>query len=415
MDVKIELPPTETQVTPEVAVEPQHIHRWDDSGCMKKGILTISGTHHICLIKDRILCCFLPQHLDDCKRAIFLDGCVVELGATVTTTLGAMTTAFKRFSGRSQPVKPESTCDFTLTKEGWSTVYTATTPEERDEWVNAIKKSQESAKKFNFRVSGIMSLDIVEGKHLAVKDAGRPTLSGWKEGKSDPFAIAFLENQQEQTQIIYENLDPVWNAHFNFFVQRQNSILVVQVYDYDFGTSNDFMGQVLIPLSSLPDNELVDMWFPVLPSKNDVVKGLIHLKIKYHFSKDLSSDLNPIFGYPLQDLAETGATCVGGLPTFFLEGIRFLEEKAMDEEGLFRISGNHTDIMTIKQNINKGMSVDFYNDTKFQDPHLVAALLKAYVRELPEPIFTFDNFPAIVALAGQTGNVDFKIVNIKYY
>ncbi|KAL3223408.1 hypothetical protein MRX96_027580 [Rhipicephalus microplus] len=59
----------------------------------------------------------------------------------------------------------------------------------------------------------------------------------------------------------------------------------------------------------------------------------------------------------------------------------------MDEEGLFRITGSASKIKKLKSAFNAG----FADMSEFErDPHTVASVLKLYLRELPEPLMTFD-------------------------
>ena len=42
----------------------------------------------------------------------------------------------------------------------------------------------------------------------------------------------------------------------------------------------------------------------------------------------------------------------------------------------------------VKMKINQGKKVDFKKEVR--DPHLVAGLVKIFLRELPEPLMTFE-------------------------
>jgi len=56
-------------------------------------------------------------------------------------------------------------------------------------------------------------------------------------------------------------------------------------------------------------------------------------------------------------------------------------------EGIFRLSGSVTLINELKTNVDKGNAVDL---ASVNDPHAVAGLLKMFLRELPEPLCTFE-------------------------
>ncbi|KAL5244891.1 hypothetical protein ACI65C_012301 [Semiaphis heraclei] len=63
---------------------------------------------------------------------------------------------------------------------------------------------------------------------------------------------------------------------------------------------------------------------------------------------------------------------------------------ALETEGLFRRSANINHLRDLQNRINLGEPVDFGNDV-----HLAAVLLKTFLRELEEPLMTFDLFDEI--------------------
>lgn len=63
---------------------------------------------------------------------------------------------------------------------------------------------------------------------------------------------------------------------------------------------------------------------------------------------------------------------------------------ALETEGLFRRSANINHVRDLQKRINLGEPVDFNNDV-----HLAAVLLKTFLRELEEPLMTFDLFDEI--------------------
>jgi len=80
---------------------------------------------------------------------------------------------------------------------------------------------------------------------------------------------------------------------------------------------------------------------------------------------------------------------------FIEKCIDYIEKNALDLEGIFRISGSLNEIQTLKANIDNGEDVDI---DKIKDPHVVSGLLKLYLRELPEPLMTFQlYYPFIYA------------------
>mmetsp|Transcript_15919 Transcript_15919/g.62203 ORF Transcript_15919/g.62203 Transcript_15919/m.62203 type:complete len:600 (-) Transcript_15919:85-1884(-) len=91
------------------------------------------------------------------------------------------------------------------------------------------------------------------------------------------------------------------------------------------------------------------------------------------------------------------------IPTFVKKIIRYLNSQAIDTESLFRISAKAAQMNVIKQKIDAG-GIDDIDFFEYNDPHLIAGLLKLYLRELPEPLFTFELYPKFIEAATEYEN-----------
>ena len=79
------------------------------------------------------------------------------------------------------------------------------------------------------------------------------------------------------------------------------------------------------------------------------------------------------------------------------EVIEYLgKDSSLSTEGLFRRSPPFTTLRSMQQCFDSGQRSLFTPD----DVHLAAALMKSYLRELPEPITTFRLYPSILAVHG---------------
>ncbi|XP_076854068.1 rho GTPase-activating protein 25 [Brachyhypopomus gauderio] len=67
----------------------------------------------------------------------------------------------------------------------------------------------------------------------------------------------------------------------------------------------------------------------------------------------------------------------------------FLREKALDEEGIFRLPGQENQVKHFREAFDAGERPSFPSDT---DVHTVASLLKLYLRELPEPVIPWSQY-----------------------
>lgn len=63
----------------------------------------------------------------------------------------------------------------------------------------------------------------------------------------------------------------------------------------------------------------------------------------------------------------------------------------METEGIFRRSANVSLVREAQIKCNRGEEVDFKNDV-----HLAAVLLKTFLRELEEPLLTFELYDEIM-------------------
>lgn len=70
----------------------------------------------------------------------------------------------------------------------------------------------------------------------------------------------------------------------------------------------------------------------------------------------------------------------------------------IDTEGLFRRSGTYTVINDIKRRVNAGENVDFAD----VDTHAIAGVLKSFLRDLSEPLLTYELYDEITNFLGES-------------
>lgn len=63
---------------------------------------------------------------------------------------------------------------------------------------------------------------------------------------------------------------------------------------------------------------------------------------------------------------------------------------ALETEGIFRRSANVAVIKELQNRCNQGLPIDFQGD-----PHIAAVLLKTFLRELDEPLMTYELYDEI--------------------
>ncbi|KAM3964418.1 LOW QUALITY PROTEIN: rho GTPase-activating protein 44 [Aphomia sociella] len=106
------------------------------------------------------------------------------------------------------------------------------------------------------------------------------------------------------------------------------------------------------------------------------------------------SSVKPVFGYPLEEhLRVTSRTIAFPIELC----VCTLHELGLNEEGLLRIAGGSSKVRRMKLSLDAGLfNVPLPRD--YRDVHVVASVLKSYLRELPEPLLTYrlyENFIAV--------------------
>ncbi|KAM7375004.1 hypothetical protein PAMA_014205 [Pampus argenteus] len=101
---------------------------------------------------------------------------------------------------------------------------------------------------------------------------------------------------------------------------------------------------------------------------------------------------NQIFGVPLEVLRQRTPDD-NAVPVVMRDTINFLSEQGLEIEGIFRRSANVTLVKEVQLKYNSGAAVNF---SEMEDVHLAAVILKTFLRELPEPLLTYQLYNDIV-------------------
>jgi len=93
-----------------------------------------------------------------------------------------------------------------------------------------------------------------------------------------------------------------------------------------------------------------------------------------------------IFGEHLQIVMEHPMNINESMPLIVSNAIRYLTINGPKTEGVFRLCGKLQRLEDIKAAYDRGEAVDFSGES---DVHVIAGLLKSYIRELPDPLLCF--------------------------
>ncbi|KGN60714.1 synaptotagmin-5 [Cucumis sativus] len=127
---------------------------------------------------------------------------------------------------------------------------------------------------------GILEVKLVQAKELTNKDVI---------GKSDPYAELYirpLRDRMKTSKIINNDLNPVWNEHFEFVVEDESTQhLVVKVYDDEGLQASELIGCAQIQLSELQPGKVKDVWLKLVKDleviRDNKNRGQVHLELLY--------------------------------------------------------------------------------------------------------------------------------------
>ena len=93
-----------------------------------------------------------------------------------------------------------------------------------------------------------------------------------------------------------------------------------------------------------------------------------------------------LFGVPVEVAARRSDKEKGLIPLPIRNGIQYLNEKGMEEEGLYRVPGSHNKYLEYRDQFDEGEEVNFFvTERVIQN---VAMMVIKFLKDLPEPLYT---------------------------
>uniref|UniRef100_A0A8B9HKL1 RAS p21 protein activator 4 n=1 Tax=Astyanax mexicanus TaxID=7994 RepID=A0A8B9HKL1_ASTMX len=101
---------------------------------------------------------------------------------------------------------------------------------------------------------------VLEARDLAKKD---------RNGASDPFVRVRYNGKSHESAVVKKSCYPRWNESFEFELDETlaDSLLSVEVWDWDLVSKNDFLGKVLFNINRLQSAQQEEGWFRLGPDK----------------------------------------------------------------------------------------------------------------------------------------------------
>eukprot|EP01121_Diplochlamys_sp_Union-15-3_P014368 TRINITY_DN4576_c0_g1_i2.p1 TRINITY_DN4576_c0_g1~~TRINITY_DN4576_c0_g1_i2.p1 ORF type:complete len:507 (+),score=68.89 TRINITY_DN4576_c0_g1_i2:483-2003(+) len=149
------------------------------------------------------------------------------------------------------------------------------------------------------------------------------------------------------------------------------------------------------------------------PKSHKFLNKILSGKLRKKKTKKKKEKKGTIYGYSLQELLSHDGV-PGTVPIVLKLCIDFLREHALEVEGIFRIPGHQIDMEELAQIFYEAEAKALIGGiSPAVDVHVVAELLKKILREMPEPLFTFELHQRFIdAISGET-SVHEKINKLK--
>ncbi|KVI01331.1 C2 calcium-dependent membrane targeting [Cynara cardunculus var. scolymus] len=131
---------------------------------------------------------------------------------------------------------------------------------------------------------GTLEVKLVQAQGLTNKDII---------GKSDPFADLYirpLRNRMKTSKVINNELNPIWNEHFEFIVEDiSTQHLTIKVYDDEGLQASELLGCAQLQLNTLEPGKVKDVWIKLVKDLDlqrdnkdrGKVSMMVHLELLY--------------------------------------------------------------------------------------------------------------------------------------
>uniref|UniRef100_A0A671YCR3 Rho GTPase activating protein 1 n=1 Tax=Sparus aurata TaxID=8175 RepID=A0A671YCR3_SPAAU len=174
-----------------------------------------------------------------------------------------------------------------------------------------------------------------------------------------------------------KNIKALYIVHPTMFIKTL-LILFKPIISFKFGRKINYVSY----LSELED--VVKCEQLIIPARVKEYDNKLRASLKPTAQPPMSPPRSPPL--PNQMFGVTAFLCV--LCVFCVSGLEI--------EGIFRRSANVTLVKEVQLKYNSGATVDF---RETEDVHLAAVILKTFLRELPEPLLTYQLYNDIVNFA----------------
>ncbi|XP_056293820.1 extended synaptotagmin-1 isoform X2 [Pseudoliparis swirei] len=138
----------------------------------------------------------------------------------------------------------------------------------------AITQPPHTSPDLSFASEGLLRIILLEAQRLVAKDN---MMGGMVKGKSDPYAKINVGGVEFVSNVIKENLNPVWNEMYEVVLRPlPGQEVQVDLYDKDM-SRDDFLGRSKISVADIIRSQYTDQWYTL----NEVKSGRVHLILEW--------------------------------------------------------------------------------------------------------------------------------------
>ncbi|KAK5872293.1 hypothetical protein PBY51_013008 [Eleginops maclovinus] len=138
----------------------------------------------------------------------------------------------------------------------------------------AVAQPAHTSPDLSFASEGLLRIILLEAQSLVAKDN---KMGGMMKGKSDPYAKISVGDISFKSNVIKENLNPVWNEMYEVVLRPQSGQEVqVELFDKDMD-QDDFLGRCKISVADVIRSQFTDQWYTL----NDVKSGSVRLILEW--------------------------------------------------------------------------------------------------------------------------------------
>ncbi|CAH2034985.1 unnamed protein product, partial [Iphiclides podalirius] len=227
--------------------------------------------------------------------------------------------------------------------------------------------------------------------HYGLTSKNKPPLSWlWKAYKAfdrkykKNLKALYLVHPTNFIRIVWQMLRPAISVKFGRKMMYVNSLQELQHYLN--------LEKICIPEPVLEYDKLLQSKSPKGARNNPDRSDREQNAIKAAQKDSLSPPATQQFGVSLHFIKENNTNMVDSIPPVVRQCVEFLSQPdALETEGIFRRSANISVIKELQRACNRGEPISFRDD-----PHNAAVLLKTFLRDLEEPLMTFDLYDEIL-------------------